>query len=142
MDFLNSDCFKSVIPCDVLKLPEYAKFKLYVMDSITFCPRVSELIIRMVDMDIGGQSDAIFSGMNAAVNCLKQQGIEVHISRLSAKDIRENSMTPKDVVDWLLKSHRHFISKSLCLSFIKDSTQDPYVFRSWVSTFFKNFLFL
>lgn len=133
----SMNSFDSTIPAKVLEEREYAHLRRYIIDSKRFCPKSKELIIKMVDMDVGGQSDVIFSGLNCAVDTFMSFGIDVRISRLTAKEIRENFMNPKDVVDWLLNSHRHFISKSLCLSFVKDATLDPYVLRSWVSSLFR-----
>ncbi len=110
----------------------FVKQKTSWMLSIEF-GRVLEVSYRMSCCnDVNGDINTSINTAKASIASMMKP-VEVEFQNITTDDIRKRRMTPKQLVDWFLESHIHFITKSLMLSPIKNRRKTGNELGFWVS---------
>ncbi len=101
-----------MIPRQLLAEPENTSLKKFSLEPIRYSTKVDEdekIIVRTMLMETGDMDASINTAKASIASMMKP--VEVEFESSTTDDIRKRRMTPKQLVDWFLKSHIHFLNR-------------------------------
>lgn len=78
-------------------------------EAYRYLPDVPETTMIVLRVFTGGEDGMQSTPLTLAIQGLQKAGRIFRVEKLCIKIIKDNAMTPKDLVDWLLASHIHLV---------------------------------